>query len=94
MHAVNSKPFANLSRENDSLQLCHERFAHQNKQYITQILRRLNIDVTDIGEDFCDGCALGKLHRLPFMKRRSQSEETGELIHPNVNGPMRPTSLG
>ena len=41
-----------------------------------------------------DGCALGKMHKLSFKNRTSQSEEVGDLIHADVNGPMRTISLG
>lgn len=96
MHSVNltSAAQVNLSKENDTLQLYHERLAHQNKRYVKQILRRMNIDIADEKEDLCDGCALGKMHRLPFKKRPCQSEDTAELIHADVNGPMKTTSLG
>lgn len=45
-------------------------------------------------ENFCDGCALGKMHRLPFKQRKDRSRNTGELIHADVNGPMSTVSMG
>lgn len=37
---------------------------------------------------------LGKMHRLSFGNHLSQSENIGELIHTNVNGPMSTAFLG
>jgi hypothetical protein len=45
---------------------------------------------------FCEGCALGKHHRLPFPTGgRKRANRIGELIHSDVRGPMsRPSPKG
>lgn len=35
----------NIASKNDMLQLYHERFAHQHKRHVKQILKRMNIDI-------------------------------------------------
>lgn len=85
---------ANLDGNTDLLQVFHERLVHQNKRHVKEILKRMNIIVIDANKSFCDGCALGKMHRLFFRIRPSQSENVGELIHADVRGPMLTTSLG
>lgn len=84
----------NIASTDDMMQTYHERFAHQNKRHVKQILKRMNIDVANAEENFCDGCALGKMHRLSFKHRTNRPKEVGELIHADVNGPMETTSLG
>lgn len=54
----------------------------------------MNIDVSNGKENFCNGCALGKMHRLPFKQRKDRPKEIGELIHADVNGLMSTISIG
>ncbi|KAK9754046.1 hypothetical protein QE152_g1680 [Popillia japonica] len=54
----------------------------------------MDINIEDDKEEFCDGCALGKMHRLPFKQRMNRPTVTGELIHADVNGPMTTESFG
>ena len=84
----------NLTFVTDTLQVFHERFAHQNKRHVKQILKRMDIDVASANEELCDGCMLGKMHRLPFKRRENRATQVGELIHADVNGPMSKNSLG
>lgn len=77
-----------------SLQVYHERLAHQNKRYVKDFLKTRNIPFTDDTSELCDGCALGKMHRLPFKPRKNRASSVGEIIHSDVNGPMETTSLG
>ena len=85
----------NLVTSSDTLQVYHERFGHQNKQHVKSVLNQMNIDVNGCKENFCDGCALGKMHRLPFNKNRvNRPTVTGEQIHADVNGPISMKSLG
>lgn len=69
------------------LQLYHERFGHQNKRYIKDIVKReLGIDLKS--DDIqCEGCIYGKAQRLKFGKR-DRASMPGELIHADVCGPF------
>ena len=45
--------------------------------------------------DKCEACILGKQHRLPFNSRNSRRARTPlELVHYNLVGPMKTTSIG
>lgn len=82
-----------LAKSNDNLQLYHERFAHQNKKHVKEVLKRLSIETSGETNELCDDCALGKSHRLPFRSRKDRPTVTGELINADVNGPMENPSL-
>lgn len=77
----------------DTLQLWHERLGHQNKRHVKTFLKDKGIDV-NVDSEFCDGCAYGKHHRLPFGKRTERAVEPRELIHCDVCGKMNVESLG
>lgn len=85
---------ANIATRMDMLQVYHERFGHQHKRHVKEILERFNINIAEVEKTFCDGCAIGKTHRLPFRNKPLQSKVVGELIHADVNGPIRINSLG
>ncbi|RWR98958.1 integrase core domain protein-like protein, partial [Dinothrombium tinctorium] len=54
-----------------------------------------NVDSIEVDEFFCEGCAYGKNHRLPFKKDdKKRAELPGELIHADVCGPMSTPSVG
>lgn len=84
----------NIASTNDMLQVYHERFTYQNKRHVKQILKWLDIDVSNAEENFCDGCALGKMHRLSLKQRTDHPKGLGELIHADVNRPMNTVSMG
>ena len=76
----------------DTLQLWHERLCHQNKRHVKGFLKNLGADV--IINDFCDGCAYGKQHRLSFHERVERATKVHEVIHTDLCGPMQQESLG
>lgn len=78
LYEANFAPIApkeeiNLSTTlNDSsvLQLYHERWGHQDKCHVKEMLEReLNIKVK-LDKEICEPCIFGKAHRLPFGSRR------------------------
>src|SRR6266487_6948171 len=85
---------ANLCSTINNLQLWHERFRHENKQHVKEILSRQGIEV-HVGEnDFCEGCIFGKQARLKFEDSKNYAESTCELVHTDVNGPIEVRSIG
>ena len=45
--------------------------------------------------DLCEGCIMGKHHRIPFPKGKSwRARKRLELIHTDICGPMKTPSLG
>lgn len=84
---------ANLSVKKNTLQMWHERLGHQNVAHIREVLHRNNIDFVDEKFD-CDGCAMGKMHRLSFNLREEKAKACGEIVHADVCGPIPETSFG
>ena len=75
-----------------TLQLCHERMAHQNKHHIKKLIQReLGIKV-QVDNETCEGCIYGKAHRLKFGTR-VRATAPGELIHCDVCGPFEMPSF-
>lgn len=73
----------------------HERLAHTNGTIIKQMANGNCVSgmiVTQTKEklaEYCHGCILGKMHKLPFTKSTSKTDHVGELIHSDVVGPMQ-----
>ena len=82
-----------ITEKVDTLQLWHERLCHQNKRHVKSFLSNLGIKILNVN-DFCDGCAYGKHHKLPFNDRLDRAKEVREIIHTDVCGPMEIESLG
>lgn len=54
----------------------------------------LTVDKNSSEPPLCEGCIMGKHHRLPFPKEgRNRATRPGELIHSDVCGPMQKPSL-
>lgn len=77
----------------DTLQLWHERLCHQNKRHVKSFLGNIGINLV-VDNDFCEGCAYGKMHKLTFHERMERATEVREVIHTDVCGPMQIESLG
>lgn len=85
---------ANLATSADVLQAWHERFGHQDKRHVREVLSRFDISIKcSDAATFCDGCVLGKSHRKPFRTRLDRPNVVGELINADVNGPMTIESI-
>ena len=78
--------------KNEKLQFWHERFCHQNKRYVKEFLQREGVNLS-LDEYFCEACAFGKSHRMPFYSRTCRATKPGEIIHADVCGPMEESSL-
>lgn len=95
---ADTKPTAMVAHANvasaHTLQNWHERLAHQNYRHVKKVLGLFQIKASNAEEPFCDGCALGKIHRLPFPKSITKTEAIGEIIHADLCGPMQVNSIG
>lgn len=78
----------NVAVEDDTtLQLYHERWGHQDKRHVKQMLEKeLGIKVK-LDKNICEPCIYGKAHRLPFGTRR-KATAPGELMSTDVCGPF------
>ena len=79
--------------------LWHKRFCHINGEGLKKLVNENLVTGIDANEfkniNFCEPCAFGKNHRLPFPKKSSRrAQETLELIHSDVCGKISVPSLG
>lgn len=76
-----------VEADNSTLQLYHERWGHQDKQHVREMLKKeLGISVKLV-RDICEPCIFGKAHRLPFGTRL-KATKPGELFSTDVVGPF------
>ena len=74
----------------------HRRFGHAGKEALRNLPKNVKgVDHVDPPDDApCEGCAFGKSHRLPFPPSEKRAAEVLELIHTDLDGPMRTPSVG
>jgi len=93
---------AHAARATETPQVWHYRFGHlgyDNLATLTSKSMVTGINVTPAefktaNDTFCDPCALGKQHRLPFPTSTSTTTKPIELLHTDICGPMPVPSLG
>ena len=69
------------------LQLYHERWGHQDKRYVQEMLRKeLNFRV-NLDSEICEPCVYRKTHHLPFGTRE-KATKPGKLISTDFCGPF------
>ncbi len=89
-----------ISTQAVPLSTWHKRLAHLNHQTILKMLSQgvvsgLNLTTKSTSTStLCTGCALGKMHRLPFPTRSSKTKAICELIHSDLCGPMQEPTPG
>jgi len=81
-----------VNPKSDQLQFWHERFCHQNQEYVQEFLHQEGVNV-QLDEYFCEACAYGKSHRQLFHSRTCRASKPREIIHADVCGPMEELSL-
>lgn len=78
----------NVATTSDSiLQLYHERWGHQNKRHIKNVLEQQMDLKVGLDNELCEACIYGKAHRLKFGNRQ-KATRPGELISTDVCGPF------
>jgi transposase InsO family protein len=92
MKSANKESQANVA-STGMIRDWHERLVHQNLQHVKEILGRFHIRVKSEEDMFCEACAMGKMHRLPFPNSESRANAIGELIHADLCGPMETRSI-
>ena len=80
-------------------QLWHERCAHMNIDYIRKTVSQGAIsgisEEHSGGEFLCEGCALGKLSKLPHPTVKNKpSMSVGETLHADISGHIPTKSIG
>ncbi|MCP4491938.1 MAG: DDE-type integrase/transposase/recombinase [Gammaproteobacteria bacterium] len=84
--------------ENEEM-MWHKRLGHLGSNNMKKLLREdlvngLSGKMTTTDLSFCEDCADGKLHRLPFQTSEARTSEILELVHSDVCGSIDPLSLG
>ena len=80
--------------------LWHKRLGQLHQGYLNQIIGNklatgINLDAKVQDLPFCQSCCEGKLTRLAFPKgQATRAQQKLEIIHSDVCGPIKPTSLG
>ena len=81
----------------DDSWLWHKHFGHFNFQALRILSQRKmikDLPSIEVIEDVCRACQLGKQHRQAFPSRRAwRAKDYLELVHTDVCGPMRTSSL-
>ena len=83
-----------------SLNIWHQRFGHINELSLSRMAAGVGVKRMEITpgkgklDDCCDGCNLGKMHKLPFPTSTSQPSVVGELVVSDVVGPIQEPSVG
>jgi hypothetical protein len=69
------------------MQLYHERFGHQDKRHVREVVKRELLINLKVNNELCTDCIYGKAHRLKFGTRE-QASKPGELISADACGPF------
>lgn len=81
-----------------ALELMHRKFGHANTRDIADAINKGVISGVEIepsvATSACHVCLKGKMKRISFPKNSDRSTEICDIIHTDVCGPMRTTSLG
>ncbi|CAN0881937.1 Retrovirus-related Pol polyprotein from transposon TNT 1-94 [Linum grandiflorum] len=85
------------SQSMDESFLWHLRYGHLNYKGL-KLLKEKNMVVglphINKEDKVCEGCIYGKMHRLPFPKTTWRAKAPLELVHSDICGPTRTTSIG
>ena len=82
-----------------SLNTWHQRLGHVNVRTVTRMASGIGVTGMSIKpssgklENCCEGCNMGKMHKLPFPKSTSKPTVVGELIVSDVVGPIQEPSI-
>ena len=91
--AVPGTGVAYVTSSSGSLHLWHWCMGHLHLDAIQQLARKDMVDGLTISspqtfDHVCEGCVLGKSHRLPFPKASTTPYEEMELVVVDLTGPM------
>jgi hypothetical protein len=71
----------------------HVRFGHLHDLGAKNMVR--GMPIVQLPEKFCEGCALGKMHRTPFPRASTFRAQRALIIaHGDLYGPISPATEG
>lgn len=94
-HATPPSTQACAASARPSIEIWHQRLAHVSYGTILEMAEEQLVDGLLLPANSvrpsspCDGCAYGKMTRLPFPVGRVRATKIGQLIHSDVCGPMQ-----
>eukprot|EP00794_Sanderia_malayensis_P002050 gene2050-biopygen1853 len=94
------KAYSCSVNQSDDINLWHNRLGHLGYDNVKLLYNESMVDGLKLNskqeiDQACDGCAMGKLNRLPFPKKSGhKTEHLLEIIHSDVCGPMNVQSIG
>lgn len=98
LHLSLARPACLMASGNDPAWLWHGRYGHLNFRSLRELERSdmaTSIPLVELVHQVCDGCALGKQHRLPFPQATTyRADELLELVHTDLCGPVTPATAG
>lgn len=93
-----ASPVCLLSKLDDDAWKWHARFGHLNFRSLRDLGRKgmvSRMPVVERVEQVCDGCVIGKQHRVPFPSVSQFRAEKGlELFHTDMCGQISPPTIG
>uniref|UniRef100_A0ACD5ZTS1 Uncharacterized protein n=1 Tax=Avena sativa TaxID=4498 RepID=A0ACD5ZTS1_AVESA len=91
-------PVCLLSKVDTPAWVWHARLGHLHFRAVNTMSRRgmvRGMPEIDHIDEICDGCTIGKQHRLAFPRAsKHRSERALELVHTDLCGPIKPTTAG
>ena len=91
-------PVCLLAKFDDAAWRWHARFGHLNFRALRDLSCKsmvLGMPTVNRVEHVCDGCVLGKQHRLPFPQASNYRAEKGlQLVHADLCGHITPKTPG
>jgi Reverse transcriptase (RNA-dependent DNA polymerase)/gag-polypeptide of LTR copia-type/Integrase core domain/GAG-pre-integrase domain/Domain of unknown function (DUF4219)/Zinc knuckle len=97
LEMITVKDHALITKEVKVSDLWHQRYGHLNGTSLKLLNQKGLVhglpEIDDL--EFCEGCVYGKQSRKSFPKHQGRkTEEILEVIHTDLVGPMKSTSLG
>ena len=87
----------NKTQKNETSNLWHATLGHVSYCKLKTIINKSmlkGLPQLDIGEDkVCVGCQYGKAHQLPFKESKFRVKQQLELVHSDVFGPVKQSSI-
>lgn len=90
--------YVDKTRKNETADLWHMRLSHVSYFKLDLMIKRSmlkGLPQLEVKTDtICAGCQYGKAHQLPYEESKFKSKEPLELIHSDVFGLVKQTSIG
>lgn len=97
---INNRVSAGVSSINSESKLWHARLGHLHADAMLKLINKRMADglpslTSSLDLGVCEGCALGKSHRVAMPHRAtSRATKLLELVHSDICGPIQVNSLG